>query len=230
MNTGFAANMQASGPQAARGELLIQEQDLLVQGWTAPGEPLSACGAGFYLHSYGLALRVEALDDGGRPLTTTVSQGGSALLHFPEGVTEAAFDVPALQLHGTVAPAAEVLAGSSDRPISLYLEMHEQPLYAGTVSPGETVDVPGGRLALYAEHFLVVEAVHDPGWMPFLLAGLSLAAGSGLSLLLPQRRLWARWSESGTLQVRLGNRGAGALAAETATLRSAAQRDEGGAP
>jgi len=209
------------------GELLISEGEALIRGRTGPEGPLPACGANFYLRSYGLALQVEAADPRGRPLEVVPSGEGQALspegapskrlgpppssaagpvvLRFPEGTAERSFDIPALALHVTVAPSATALVGFRQGPLQVHIEQAglNRPLFDGRIAPHTTLELPAGRLAFRPTSFLEVEAVYDPTF-PFLLgAGCCLVAGSVLSLL-PQRSFWARLDEDGTLWIRLG--------------------------
>ncbi len=220
---------------APQGSLLIQEGDSVRQGHCGPAQPIAACGATFYAHSYGLAVRVEAWDSGGQPLPVVLAEGSP--LRLGEGAAGGSFDVPALGLHGTITPVQESPTNGG-APAALRLDQAGRPVYEGLLSaeeqpPGDlraAIDVAGGRLSLDLGYFLTVEAVHDPGLAALILGGLFLVGGGALSLLWPQRRLWARWSEAGTLHVRLGNRTPDELVRATATLQRAARRVTGGGP
>ncbi|MGC8958471.1 MAG: cytochrome c biogenesis protein ResB [Chloroflexia bacterium] len=213
------------------GQVLIREREAAGRGRTGTEGPLSACGVHLYLRSYGPALEVEAADRTGRPLdivslgagraaspppmgkilprhpaTSPLPAAGPTVLRFPAGATEQSFDVPALALHVTIAPSATALPGFREGPLKVRIEQAglNRPLFDGRIAPNTALELPAGRISFRPTFFLEVEAVHDPAFPLLLSAGGLFVVGSGLALLFPPRRLWARLDEDGTLWVRLG--------------------------
>jgi hypothetical protein len=202
-NAGFDANMVEGRSRGARAELLIQQEEQTVRTWIGPSAPLAACGANLYLDSYGLNLGLTAADGSGQPLEVAVPGTGTLALDFPEGTTSGSFLIPSLETRITVAPSPLSLAGLVDEPVDLQVQQTGQdtPLFQGSVDPKDDLQLPGASLRLHPGVYLKVVAVHDPGFPAFLAAGLVLALGSAFSLLFPPRRLWARLTEEGALQV-----------------------------
>lgn len=215
-----------------RGELLVDAGGTQIRRWTAPSSAVRACGVRFHLNSYGLTLQPEVSDRNGQPVLTSPAEQDGTLLRFPEGRAEATFDVPDLGWHVSVAPSAGALAGLTEEPLSVRVDRATggAALLEAEIDPSDSLELPGGgRLSFTAGTFLVVDAVHDPGFPFFLAAGLSLTLGSGCTLLLPQRRLWARLTEEGTLQVRFGTREEDSRSEEIRVLTERLARQRGGA-
>jgi cytochrome c biogenesis protein ResB len=217
--------------QDVRGQLVVYQGERAARRPLTLSTGLSACGARFFLDSYGLVLHPEAFDSAGQPLSVYLAEDGDTLLRFPEGQPEASFALPDLGLNVRVTPSPLALTGLADE-LRVRLDPIDggPPLLESEVLASESIELPGGgRLSFLAGAFFVVEAVHDPGFPWFLAAGLALTVGSALRLLFPQRRLWARLIEDGTLQVRFGTRESQALAEEIRILSERMARLRGGA-
>lgn len=217
--------------RGGRAEVFLLDGDrVLGYDWVAPTAPASIRGINFYLDSYGLVLQAEAFDQQDSQLAVVYPE--EELVRFDEGTSEGAFEVPDLGWQVTVVPSSWARIGVREGPIQVRVDRPDrgETLFEGEIEGWTHLQLPGGRLWLYPDAFVVVEAVRDPGWGWFLAGGLALVVGSGATLLFPRRRLWARLTPSGLLQVRFGRRGPSARAAHVAALERALRRVRGGAP
>ncbi len=211
---GWRVAERPGGRNLVEGRIRVAWAGGTQEGWLGPAAPLAAGGARFHLASHGLVLRVTAYpEDGGRPAEITPADDGPeggggerpALIHYPEGTTARSFEITfSPTWYVTVAPTPATLAGLRMEPLAVRVEQEGRLVFAGVVASDEYLELPGGKLLLHGERYLEVDAVYDPGAGPFLAGGFLLTLGSGMGLLVPSRRLWARREEDGTLRVRLG--------------------------
>ena len=102
------------------------------------------------------------------------------------------------------------------------------PLLSGLVEPGKVVEVAGLHLQMEAGQYLVLEAVHDPGFWPVVAGGLAMMGGVMVAFLVHRRRVWARIAADEVLLAGRAEREATGFEGEFAALVAAVGRAVGG--
>jgi cytochrome c biogenesis protein len=206
---GFEIDRYPDGlPRDYRGQVAIWEGGReVLRGTVRVNEPLAYGGIGFYLASYGPALRVSATGAQGEPLSLQLPGGrsvspGEAVLVFEAGRDEALLIVPAQELALRVSyPAAE--ATEQGEPLIAVEGFRvadgepgalgrEQLLFSGFVPLGKPLQWKDARFTFAPERYFVLMAVRDPGFLPVIVAGLLLLVGLVMGFYFPFQRVWVK--------------------------------------
>jgi cytochrome c biogenesis protein len=198
-------------PRDYRGQVAIWEGGRQVlRGMVRVNEPLVYRGVGFYLASYGLALRVSATDAQGGPLPLQLpgeetASAGKAVLVFEAGKDEALLIAPEQELALRVAYTATTeqgepliaVEGFRYRQVEAGALGREQLLFSGFVPLGKTLQWEDTRFTFAPDRYFVLMAVRDPGFLPVIVAGLLLLVGLVMSFYFPFQRVWVKIPATG---------------------------------
>jgi cytochrome c biogenesis protein len=159
-------------------------------------QPLVVKEIGYYLASYGPALRVTATDATGRRLRLVAGNGfpdEEAILLFQEEGDFREVSIPSVKLSLQVSyTSGEGSAGLSTVSIRLVQEGRVGPAVSKRVVAGEALVWEGIALTFIPTDYVVLLAVYDPSFITVILSALGLMVGLMLSFYLPHQRLWAR--------------------------------------
>ncbi|MGQ9625362.1 MAG: cytochrome c biogenesis protein ResB [Anaerolineae bacterium] len=164
-------------------------------------DPLTHRGVSFYLSSYGPAVRVRGQDKEGKPLALRApgyeEASGEVALAFSGQEGEGDVFIPSRKLTLHVAFSRQ---GPAEEEPLLYVEgsyPQTGPALAGFVPPGRPVEVEDMTFEFSLDHYVVLQAVYDPGFLPVMAASMLLIAGPVLTFYFPRRSLWVKIAPAG---------------------------------
>lgn len=189
---GFEIERYPGGlPRDYRAHLTVLEGGLEVFSKVVRiNDPLSYRGVGFYLASYGPAVRVRAYNSTGQPLSLQVVDGntseGEAILNFARGGEGRDLLIPSLDL------ALHVVFYYEGPSLFMQATRGDQVVFADFVYDGEAVELEDARFEFTLDRYVVLQVVSDPGFKLAIAAAFLIMPGLILSLYFPHRRIWAK--------------------------------------
>ena len=147
--------------------------------------PLEYDGVGFYLKSYGAAVTLQAAGVQGAPLTIRVVGGepavGSLTWPISPGETHEV-ELPDVGLTLRLAPSSRSEDVSLGGYFAEALDRSGATVAMGVIVPGEEFKVGQATFSLTQGHYVVVQAVREPGFWPAMLGAAAILCGAAWRL------------------------------------------------
>ncbi len=148
--------------------------------------PLNYDGVGFYLKSYGAAVTLQATGAQGVPLTMHTKGHAQAVgaltLPISPGETHE-IELPDLGLTLRLAPSSRSEESLQGGYFAEAVDQSGETIAVGVALPGKEFEVGQATFSLTQGHYVVVQAIRDPGFWPAILGAVAILLGAALRLL-----------------------------------------------
>jgi len=187
-------------PRQYQARLTVKDAGMTIAQEIGLNRPLVIRQVGYYLSSYGPALRITAQGSSGETLALkvgdTVSQ--EAILLFQDEAQPQELSIPSAGVTFQVYYLADTGAGPA---LSIRPMREGQPMAAFSrhLTGTTRVDWQGMALTFLPADYALVVAVYDPSFQVVIFSALALLTGLMLTFYFPYQRLWALLTPDGRL-------------------------------